>query len=447
MSIIYTPPPQSGGAAPAILCQSITLAAIQGLIATNTLICGRLYTITDPFFNGNGYGTVTVKATSNNSIDPTAVWNKTNIGVSIGGLLYDNTMAPGNTIDNVIVNSINLLSGPVGYNSSLANTMIDLANNINTFAATSLTAIATPGGIILVDTIVQTLYNGFNPSSNVTGWPGVYQIYGLLYGESASVPIQLPVVYDVFNGTLFSCYDYRTNNTISAFNNDTCIFTFPFNFSGIVNSTFNNTFFDYNSIYAAFIDIDNSTFNNCSFFNILFNTLRITDTTINNLQASVGLDGIDFAVFNCQFLYPKLGPGVIAGTFNPTLLFNNVETDGRSYTCSATVGFSGTPGTGAVGTPIFLQTSPDRFAYKFTYRVQIFGAGIIGGAGASLEIGTNTNTGGLVNTDLSINFNGVPNLIGNSFGPDPFGQFIITPTVDNTNNGILTYVITGFTPL
>lgn len=447
MTLIYTPPPQSGGAAPAILCQTITLAAIQGLIASNTLICGRLYTITDPFSNPVAYGTVTVKATSNNTIDPTAVWNKTNIGVSIGGLLYDNTMAPGNTIDNVIINSINLLSGPVGYNTSLANTMIDLANNINTFAATSLTAIATPGGIILVDTIIQTLYNGLNPSSNVTGWPGVYQILGLLYGESASAPIQLPVVYDVFNATLFSCYDYRTNNTISAFNNDTCIFTFPFNFSGIVNSTFNNTFFDYNSIYAAFIDIDNSTFNNCSFFNILFNTLRITDSTINNLQASVGLDGIDFAIFNCEFLFPKLGPGVIAGTFNPTLLFNNVETDGRSYTCSATLGFSGTPGTGAVGTPIFLQTSPDRFSYKNTYRVQLYGNSITGNPGATLEIGTNTTPGGLVAPALSTLFNGVGNLPGVNFGADPFGQFIITPTVDDTTSGTLTYVITGFTPL
>ena len=94
-----------------------------------------------------------------------------------------------------------------------------------------------------------------------------------------------------------------------------------------------------------------------------------------------------------------------------------------------------------------MQTSPDRFAYKASYRVQLFGVSIIGGAGASLEIGTNTNPGGLVNTDLSINFNGVVNLPGNAFGPDPFGQFIITPTVDNTNSGILTYVITAFTPL
>jgi hypothetical protein len=448
MTLIYTPPPTSGGAAPAILCQNITLLAIQGLIASSGLICGRLYTITNPFQNSNGYGTVTVKATSNASVDPAAVWNKPPNEKSIGGIIYDSSMGPGNTIDDVIVNGINLLSGPVAFNSSLVVTMQDLANNIIANNATSLTARPTPSGIILVDTVVQTTFNNAIPISNHTGFPGPIQIYTLLYGDDPTNPaIELPITYNVLNAAMSSCYDYRLNNTINAFNNDTCIFTFPFNYS-IVNSTFTNTFFDQASIYAAFIDIDNCTFNNCSFFNILFNTLRIIDTTINNLQASVGLDGIDFGVSNSRFLFPKLGPGVLAGSFIIyPLLFTNVETDGRRYQCSGDVSFSGNPGTGAVGTPIFMQTSPDRFAYKASYRVQLFGVSIIGGAGASLEIGTNTNPGGLVNTDLSINFNGVVNLPGNAFGPDPFGQFIITPTVDNTNSGILTYVITAFTPL
>jgi hypothetical protein len=447
MSFIYTPPPAAGSAVTPVLCQTITLAAIQGLIASSTLVCGRLYTITNPFQNSNGYGTVTVKATSTSTVDPTAVWNKPFNGVSIGGLLYDSSMGPGNTIDNLIVNGVNLLSTPIGFNTSLVATMIDLANDINTFAATTLTATATPGGVILVDSVVQTLYNGTIPSSVVTGFPGPYQTYALLYGEDpTNPPIQLPIVYDINIGSLLSCYDYRTNNTITSFNNDTVVFEFPFNFSGIINSTFNNTFFLYTSLYAGFIDIDNCTFNNSTFINILFATIRVTDSTINNVQCT-SIDGIDFAIFNCEFLYPKQGPGVITGTFNPTLLFNNVETDGRSYTCSGTTAFSGNPGTGAVGTPIFLQTSPDRFAYKNSYRVQIYGASITGGIGASLEIGTNTTPNGLVNVQLSTAFNGVVNVLGTSFGPDTIGQFIITPTVDNTTAGILTYVITGFTPL
>jgi hypothetical protein len=449
MSFIYTPPPAAGSAVTPVLCQTITLAAIQGLIASSTLVCGRLYTITNPFQNSNGYGTVTVKATSTSTVDPTAVWNKPYNGVSIGGLLYDISMAPGNSIDTVVINSTNLLSAPVVYNGSLINTMVDVANNINLTAATSLRAIPTYSGIILVDTIVQTLYNGLIASSVTTGFPGPIQTYGLLYGEDPTItPIQLPIVYDINIGSLLSCYDYRTNNTISSFNNDTVVFQFPFNFSGIVNCTFNNTFFNNASIYAGFIDIDNCTFDNCTFFNILFNTLRIKDSTINNLQASAATDGIDFGISNCRILYPKAGPGQIFGSYiTYPLLFVNVETDGRTYKCSGDVAFSGNPGSGALGSPVFMQTSPSRFTYKFTYRVQLFGVSIIGAPGASLEIGTNTNPSGLVNTSLSTNYNGVPNLIGNSFGPDSPGQFIVTPTVDNTNSGILTYIITGFTPL
>lgn len=448
MTFIYTPPPAAGSAVTPVLCQTITLGAIQGLIASNTLVCGRLYTITNPFANPVGYGTVTVKATSSNTVDPAAVWNKPPNQRSIGGVLYDSSMAAGNTIDDLIVNGTNLISGPVVFNSSLAFTMVDLANNINSLAATTLVATATPSGVILADSVVQTTFNNAIPSSTTTGFSGPIQIYTLLYGEdSTNVPLQYPVVYDVNNANLLSCYDFRLNNTINSFNNDTCIFTFPFSYS-IVNCTFTNTFFDQASIYAVFLDIDNSTFNNCSFFNILFNNLRIIDTTINNLQCNAGTDGVDFGVSNCRFLYPKLGPGTLAGSFILyPLLFTNVETDGRKYTCSGDVSFNGSPGGGAIGSPIFMQTSPARFAYESSYTVQLFGQGIVSNPGATLEMGTDTNPAALVNAALSTAFNGVISLPGNNFGPDNFGQFIIQPKVDDTNSGVLTYVITGFTPV
>lgn len=445
MATKFTFPQSTGGAVTPVLCQNITLSVIQGLIASNTLVCGRLYTITNPFSNSVGYGTVTVKATSNNSLDPNAVWNKTDNGVSIGGLLYDSTMTVGNTIDTVRVNGIDLIAAPIPFNTSLFTTMGDLATAINSLAATSLIAIPTYSGIILKDTIVQTTYNNAIPGSLCSGFFGVIQNYTLLFGEDPTNPaIQLPVIYDVNNASLLSCYDYRYNNTINSFNNDTVIFTFPFNYS-IVNSTFSNTFFDQSSIYAAFIDIDNSNFNNCAFFNILFNTLRIIDSTLNNIQASAATDGIDFGISNCRLLYPKLGPGLIFGSYiTYPLLYTNVETDGRNYQCSGDIAFSGNPGSGAVGTPVFLQSSPNRFSYKFTYRVKLFGQSIVGNPGATLEIGTNTNPSGLVNSALSSSYNGVVNLVGNSFGPDPYGEFITTPAIDNTNSGILTYVISGF---
>ena len=447
MTFIYTPPPAASSAVTPVFCQTITLAAIQGLIASNTLVCGRLYTITNPFSNPVGYGTVTVKATSSNTVDPVAVWNKPPNQRSIGGVLYDSSIATGNTIDDLIVNGTNLISGPVVFNSSLAFTMVDLANNINALAATTLVATATPSGVILADSVVQTTFNNSIPSSTTTGFPGPIQTYTLLYGEdSAGLPLQYPVVYDVNNANLLSCYDFRTNNNINAFNNDTTIFTFPFNYS-IVNSTFTNTFFNQASIYGAFIDIDNCTFNNCAFFNILFNNLQIIDSTLNNYQSTAGTDGINFGISNSNLLYPKLGPGTLQGSFilNP-LLFVNVETDGRKYTCSGDVSFNGSPGGGAIGSPIFMQTSPARFAYKATYRLQLFGQGIVSNPGATLEIGTDTNPAGLVNAALSTAFNGVVTLPGNNFGPDVFGQFNIQPKVDDTNSGVLTYVITGFTP-
>lgn len=429
---------------PTPLCNTVTLAEIQALITLSGLTCGNLYTITDPFTNVNGYGTITVLATSSNSVSPNATWNRPAHGLSIGGIIF-NQMAMGNSIDQVRLGLLDLMVTPVPFNTTMLQTMTDLAAEINANTGTTgITALNTNEGIILINTVIDTTYNGIFPGAAVTGFAGAKYNIQMNFGEDTTSPsLQLPCVYDVSNAKLISVYDYRYNNTISQnANDDDCIFLFPFNFNKIGDSIFVDSLLNYNSIATDAFSLSNVYFFNVSIYQFLYQNTACRDTKINSYEISI-VDGEDFTILNSNIVYPSATPGLFQGSIQ-FVLFNNVFNDGISYSCSGTITFDGSQGGGQVGTPVFLQTSPDNFCYSAFYLTNAYGTGITSGGSANISIGTNTTPTGLIKPSAYVGFNAVNNFFGDGITNDPFGNFELNVTSADITAGTLTYVICGF---
>jgi hypothetical protein len=443
MTLIYTPPPAVGNAVAPVFCLSVTLAQIQLLIAQDNLQCNRLYKITDPFINPLGYGSVTVQAINSNTLNPLATWNRPGLITAVAAIVYDTSMAAGNTIDDVRVNGVSLNSAPIAFNTNIFQTMADLAADINlNTGTTGFKAVTAVNGIVINSILPGNTLNGVFPTTAVTGFPGSIYIGSFLGGEDPTKSTYYECKYSVGSGIMNEVTDITNNVVITGWLNDTFIFNFPFSYGTYINSTLTNCNIIKGELYPAQFQILNSNLTTVDISQLIYTRLTVNETKIKNFNLN-NVGGTNFFANNCTVLYP------IVQTFSGIQLevfFNNVYTDGIVYNCSGEIAFTGNPGEGAVGFAVFMQTSPDRFCGVLGYGTYTNGNGtLIGNPGAHLEIGTNTTINGLCSASPLAAYNS-PAVVGGSgnFGADPFGAFIITPTIADTTSGNLIYDIKGF---
>jgi hypothetical protein len=196
----------------------ITKTNLTNLINTNSLDLNKVYGITD----STAQGTIYVRPIAKNNLDVNATWIKNTNLKAFGIIAINGTSGSVNTLT---VNGSNIMTASVPYATSLTQTGINLATNINANSGVSgyRAVPITNGHIVIEATTASTTQNGYVISGTATTLT-FSSAKPLKKGQNPT-PIRLNVIYDLSTDLISYCQD-DFNNIIS--------------YKGINNNHFNN---------------------------------------------------------------------------------------------------------------------------------------------------------------------------------------------------------------
>ncbi len=249
----------------------ITRSDLQNLILKNSLDISAIYCITD----SSATGTIYVRATTRNQLDPNATWIKNRNLKSFGIIAINGASGSVNTLT---VNGVNIMTASVPYVTSLTQTGINVANNINANSSVSgYRAIAiTNGHIVIEANEANPFYNGYVISGTATTL--TFSDSKPLKNGQVPLPIKLSIIYSITTDLISYCQDDIGNIIKFEGSNNNHYNNFPWGDARYAN----------NLICSPFV-FDNFIYDSASFFisnHIIedfgrFNTNFIGSTTNN----------------------------------------------------------------------------------------------------------------------------------------------------------------------
>lgn len=206
--------------------EELTFADAQALVTNSTVVEGKKYYITDKAVTLTGVQGDKFSISGTHSRGFASQGKVTLTGGGAG------------SVDSIEVNGVELLSGAVAFNVTLAATATDVANNINAFT-TGYTAIAAGEQIIIIGITTDSTENGFTVVSTATTI--TTSDTNMANGADAS-GYEFDVKFDFANGAIVEMSDIKTNVVKCpyayqvAFGHST-IDDFPWNHPVAVNNT------------------------------------------------------------------------------------------------------------------------------------------------------------------------------------------------------------------
>ncbi len=184
-----------------------TRVEIVTLLNTSQLIKGKKYIVTDPLQGG----TIVMEASAVDSFSPICTWIPPTLSKPY--TIFRLSGSSG-SVNDVTINSANVMTAVVNYTTSLSNTASLVAANIAANSATSgYTAFS------IIDAVVVHRSNNVLFSGSVT--VGVTTLVvnnlqaSLQNGQDLPAALNLEVVYDISGNRIRSAYDPYRNNKVS----------------------------------------------------------------------------------------------------------------------------------------------------------------------------------------------------------------------------------------
>lgn len=181
----------------------VSISQLQALLAANNLAPSQLYKVASTGFGGYIY----VRAVTTNQIDINGTWSRPTTLKSFGSIgLISGTSG---SVDSITVDGVNQMTSSVNYTTSLANTALLVANNINANLSAGYRAIACDTQIVLESKIPGVAFNGKVVAGTSTTIV-LGATYATKYGYD-STTMNLSIKYDAVNNLILRCADQRNN--------------------------------------------------------------------------------------------------------------------------------------------------------------------------------------------------------------------------------------------
>ena len=284
---------------------NITRNGLQNLIATNSVVAGQVYSITDAVeVDYVSNETLLLTGLSTTSLG-NGVWNKATKLYPTGKFtIHGGITGTLGSINNIDINGNNLLTMPIPYNGTRYQTALDAASNINANTGIHRWQAYVIEGYSVSDlpTVILEYQGTTNVASTLTvsttgtllTVSGTNNIVNPANGQSSSI-IQLDITYDVANDKITSAKD-RTNNVEFSSSTVISVRNFRWGDPRFINWKMNNVDFIncwfLDSVKMANNDLSNLTFSNVAFGTFADNTFvggtftEISAATVFNVQGN-----------------------------------------------------------------------------------------------------------------------------------------------------------------
>lgn len=266
-------------------------ASALSMANSSGLTPGGLYVITDAAHANGATGQIFTRAISADTFDIRCTWRRpTNLkAFSILEVLDINS-----DVTDVLVGASNQLSSTVLFNTDTYNTVVDIANDINTnmsadVEATVLypyssatypvylildwkTATSTPNGLsVTINSVSASTYNATNMGEGADSAEFEYSVDYDLYSNNIKRLVDAKNNFEIFNQDAIS-YDFRLEDSSNGG-------SFPFIGTSIIDSSFGSNVYLKDTCFSA-----NTIHNNSVFQKVLFSGCSIIN---NNLSSAI----------------------------------------------------------------------------------------------------------------------------------------------------------------
>lgn len=183
---------------------SVSKTQLATLVSAGAIIPGEYYSITDPVLGG----TIILQAVSATKLSPAGTWLRPTNLTGFGWIRLL-TGAAG-SVDDLTVNGVNQMTASVPFVTSLNQTAINVAININANSGAAYTALAILDTIVVYQKVASALANTHVVASTTTTIT-TGNTQNIVNGYDSTIQ-SLDITYDIANDQIRSCVDSFTNN-------------------------------------------------------------------------------------------------------------------------------------------------------------------------------------------------------------------------------------------